>query len=183
MEQTTSANSIQDGEILQFVCFKLADEEYALDIKTVRGVIRVPHITPVPQMPDFCLGVINIRGNIVPVFDLRRRFGLFEKGTDSFTKIIVINVDNLMVSIIVDEIMENIKMEGSKIDPSPAVKMKIERACVKGIGELEDRMLIILDMIKLHEFIKSDIKAGVSGPYPEGGLNTEKGDMNPGGQG
>ena len=103
-------------EVQQFVCFKLADEEYALDIHYVQEVIRVHQITPVPQMPAFCLGVINIRGTVMPVFDLRRLFHLQEREFDSLTKILVATVDNVAISMIVDEILENVKLEIDHMD-------------------------------------------------------------------
>ncbi len=151
-------DTLKQGAVGQFVCFKLVEEEYAIDITYVREVIRVTRITPIPQMPRFCLGVINIRGNVVPVFDLRIRFGLSEKPFNNLTKILVASVDQIMISVVVDEILENIKLEMSQIDPAPSVKMKVEKECVMGIGELEGRMITILDLAKTHEFIMKDIK-------------------------
>lgn len=150
------ADKDEQQKVEQFVCFKLASEEYAFDIKCVQEVIRVPRITPVPQMPDFCLGVINIRGNVVPLFDLRRKFHLTEKPFDSNTKILVAAIDNMLISMVVDEILDNIKLESAQIDPAPTVRMKIERDCIRGLGELEGRMIAILDLGKIHEVIKKD---------------------------
>ncbi|MCA9400446.1 MAG: chemotaxis protein CheW [Candidatus Omnitrophica bacterium] len=146
-------------DIQQFVCFKLSDEEYALDINIIREVIHVPSITPVPQMPEFCLGVINSRGNVIPLFDLRKKFNLPDKGFDRNSRILVAAVDNIIVSIVVDEVLDNIKFEASQIDPAPSIKMQIERECINGLGKLEGRMIVILDMIKLHEFIMTEINS------------------------
>ena len=144
---------MQKDEVKQFVCFKLANEEYAIDIHCVQEVIRIPAITKVPQMPDFCLGIINIRGNVNPVFDLRRLFKLEEKEFDNKTKILVANIGETTISMIVDEILENIKLEAGHIDPAPSIKMNIDRDCIHGIGELEGRMIVIMDLSRIHEHV------------------------------
>lgn len=148
-----------DKEALQLVCFMFADEEYAVDIISVQEVIHAQRITAVPQMPEFTLGVINIRGNIIPVFDLRRKFGLREKTFDGDTKMIVVNVKGAQICFVVDAILDNVKLQVSSIAPPPLVKMKIKRECIRGIGKFEDRMIIILDLEKLNESILEDIKA------------------------
>ena len=161
MDDVVMQESRKSTDILQLVCFKLADEEYAIDITRVQEVIRVQTITPVPQMPDFVLGVVNIRGSVVPVFDLRRKFKLAEKEFDSNTKILVVNVNNILHSVIVDEILDNIKLESSSIDPAPSVKMQISRECVLGVGLRENRMIVLLDIDRINEEINNDIQ-GVS---------------------
>lgn len=143
---------------MQLVCFKLADEEYAVEITKVQEVLRLQKITPVPQMPHFVLGVLNIRGAIVPVFDLRKKFGLAEKAPDIQTKIVMVEVDDAVMSFIVDKIMDTIRVDVSRIDPSPNVKMKMERDCVKGVGVFDKRMVIILDVGKVHRHINEAIR-------------------------
>lgn len=146
------------GEVQQFVCFKLAEEEYAVDIRLIQEVIKIPKITPIPQMPEFCLGVINCRGNIIPVFDLRKKFHLSDKPFDSNTRLLVALIDNVAVSVVVDEVLDNIKFNMAQLDPAPTVKMKIEKEYIRGLGELKDRMIIILDLIKMHDFVKNEIR-------------------------
>ena len=85
---------------LELVCFTLANEEYAVDIKHVQEVIKVPKITKIPQLPDFVLGAINIRGNIVPVFDLRRQFQLAEKPLDSQSKLLVLKLGGGLIEAV-----------------------------------------------------------------------------------
>ncbi|HOX23036.1 MAG TPA: chemotaxis protein CheW, partial [Elusimicrobiales bacterium] len=133
--------SVSTGEVMQLVCFKLAQEEYAVDITRVQEVIKVQRITPVPQMPQFVLGVINIRGSIIPVFDMRKLFKLPEKAFDDLSKILVLKHDNVVISIVVDQILDNIKIERSNIDPAPEVRMKIERECIYGLGEIGELSL------------------------------------------
>jgi len=144
-------------EVQQFVCFKLADEEYAMDIQCVQEVIRVKRITPVPQMPEFCRGVVNIRGNVIAIFDLRKVFHLPEKPLDEASKFLITKVDDVMMGLIVDEILDNIKLEPAEIDPTPTVKMKIEKECVKGLGSLEGRMIVIIDLSVVHNNISTII--------------------------
>jgi len=146
-------------EVMQLVCFKFADEEYAVDITHVREVVRVQRITPIPQMPEFTLGVINIRGFIIPVFDLRKKFGLQENSFDDKTKLLIADIDGDQISFIVDEILDNIKVGLSIIDPSPNVRMQIKRECIRGVAQLENRMIIILDLDKLNIDVNEDIKA------------------------
>jgi len=148
---------VSNAPITQLVCFRLADEEYAVDITNVQEVIRIQNVTTVPQMPDFALGVINIRGNIVPVFDLRTLFQLPRKEFDELSKILVVSLNGAMFSMIVDQILDNIKIETSHIDPAPDVKMKMERECISGLGHIGDRMIIILDLLKVNGVINDEI--------------------------
>jgi len=146
MEQKQYHRSEAAGDrMVQLVCFKLADEEYALEITRVQEVIKFQAVTPVPQMPSFVLGVVNIRGNVIPVFDLRDKFGLPSREFDQNTKILVVDFGGVMVSVVVDEILDNIKVPNSCIDETPGVKLKIDRECVAGLALIDDRMVIILD--------------------------------------
>ena len=145
------------SEVLQLVCFKLAEEEYAVDITSVQEVIRVSALTPVPQMPDFVLGVINVRGSIIPVFDLRKEFRLPEKEMDDQSKIIILNVRDVSFGIIADNILDNVKLDKNLVDPAPEVKLRMNRECIKGLGEIGKRMIIILNLAKVSEVINSAI--------------------------
>ncbi len=145
------------SEVLQLVCFKLAEEEYAVDITSVQEVIRVSALTPVPQMPDFVLGVINVRGSIIPVFDLRKEFRLPEKEMDDQSKIIILNVRDVSFGIIADHILDNVKLDKNLVDPAPEVKLRMNRECIKGLGEIGKRMIIILNLAKVSEVINSAI--------------------------
>lgn len=157
MEEINQSSGVVSGERQQLVCFKLADEEYAIKITDIQEVIRVQRITPLPQMPEFVLGVINLRGYVISVFDLRKKLHLPAKGFDNKTKIVVAKIDERMFSMIVDEILENVTLEQNQIDPAPTVKMKINRECVLGLGELEGRMITILNLEKIHEEVSAEI--------------------------
>ena len=149
--------------IKQFVCFKLANEEYAIDIQLIQEVIKIPKITDIPQMPQFCLGVINSRGNIIPVFDLRRKFKLPDKEFTSETRILVASVDNTVISLVVDKVLDNVKFDMADIDPAPSVRMNIDREYIQGLGELEGRMIIILGLEKMHEHMMQEIASYTAG--------------------
>ena len=146
-------------ETIQLVNFKLSGEEYAIDICNIQEVIRTQKITPVPQMPDFVLGVINIRGNVIPLFDLRIKFGLTLSEFTDNTKFIVINIDNNAIGIVVDEILDNIKLHTSHIDPAPTAKLKMSKEYIKGLGLVEKRMIVILDPEKINEGINNEIES------------------------
>lgn len=143
--------------IVQLVCFKLGGEEYAFDIMDIQEVVRVQEMTHIPQLPDFVLGVLNLRGNIISVFDLRKKLHLPVKPYDNNTKIVVAKVDESIFSMVIDEILENVTMERSGIDPAPNVKMKISRDCIAGLGALEGRIITILDLGRIHDEIKKEL--------------------------
>lgn len=159
MKPTTLPSTEQAGQLLQLVCFNLADEEYGIDINCVQEVIRVQRITPIPQMPPSVLGVINIRGNIVPVFDLRRQFGLPEKPFGEATKILVMRLGKITLSIIVDRILDNLKLEAPQIDPAPEVRLKIDKECINGLGQTGDRMIIIINLAAIDRMLRKEIGA------------------------
>ncbi len=147
----------KEVEIKQFVCFKLANEEYAIDIQLIQEVVKIPKITDIPQMPSFCLGVINSRGNIIPVFDLRRKFRLPDREFTSETRILSASIDGTMISLVVDQVLDNVKFDMTQVDPAPSVKMNIDREYIHGLGELEGRMIVILDLLKMHEHMLKEI--------------------------
>jgi purine-binding chemotaxis protein CheW len=145
-------------ELLPLICFQLGDEQYALDIACVREVLRLAPVTRVPQMPDFVLGVINARGNIIPVFDFRRKFGLGGKALNEKAKIIVVDVRETPVCFVADELLDNVKIERSSIAPAPRGKLKIPQECVEGVSRLDERVILILDLDKMYESAQEDIR-------------------------
>jgi purine-binding chemotaxis protein CheW len=110
-------------------------------------------------MPYFSLGVINSRGVIIPVFDLRKKFHLSDKEFNSETRILVAAIDNETISFVVDKVLDNVKFDMAQVDPAPTVKMNIDREYVQGLGELEGRMIVILDLEKMHNHIMKEIES------------------------
>lgn len=134
---------------LQLVVFKLADEEYGVEIIQVQEIIRIMETTRVPKAPNFIKGVINLRGNVIPVIDLKKRFGLDESLVDDQTRIIVVEVQDYTVGMIVDCVSEVLRLANNAIEPTPPVFSNLNDDYVRGVGKLEDRLLILLDLDKI----------------------------------
>jgi len=138
-----------DDELLQLVTFKVADEEFGLDILKVQEIIRIMDITRVPRAPAFVDGVINLRGKVIPIIDLRRRFGMERREHDQQTRIIVIELDRLIVGFVVDSVSEVLRIPASTVEAPPSIVAGVDAEYISGVGKLEDRLLILLDLDKL----------------------------------
>ena len=139
----------QDDELLQLVTFSIGEEEFGVDILKVQEIIRTMEITKVPRAQDFVEGVINLRGKVIPIIDLRRRFGLDSKAHDKHTRIIVIEINNMIVGFVVDSVSEVLRIPASTVEPPPPVVAGLESEYISGVGKLHDRLLILLDLDKL----------------------------------
>lgn len=140
----------QSGEtIYQLVSFVVETEEFGVDILKVQEIIRTVEITRVPKSPDFVEGVINLRGRIVPVIDLRKRFGIEKKERDNETRIIVVELTDKVVGFLVDKVKEVIRVEKSIIEPPPELTTSINSNYITGVAKLQDRLLILLDLDKV----------------------------------
>lgn len=139
----------QDDELLQLVTFSIGDEEFGVDILKVQEIIRTMEITKVPRAPEFVEGVINLRGKVIPIIDLRRRFGLSSKAHDKHTRIIVIEINNMIVGFVVDSVSEVLRIPASTVEPPPPVVAGMESEYISGVGKLQDRLLILLDLDRL----------------------------------
>ncbi len=142
-------NQRKDDELLQLVTFSISEEEFGVDILKVREIIRTMEITKVPRAPEFVEGVINLRGKVIPIIDMRRRFGLPFKKHDSSTRIIVITMNDLIVGFVVDSVSEVLRIPVSTVEPPPPVVAGLESDYISGVGKLADRLLILLDLDKL----------------------------------
>jgi purine-binding chemotaxis protein CheW len=134
---------------LQIVGFRIGNETYGVRIGSVREIVRVPEITAVPSAPDSIEGVINLRGKIIPVMDLRKRFGLTEITTDKKNRILVVEVDNKLLGLIVNSASEVLKIPPSEIEAPGSVFADGESGYVTGVGKLKGRLIILLDISKL----------------------------------
>lgn len=137
----------------QYLSFKLDEEIYAMDIHTVREVLDFTQITKVPRMPDFMRGVINLRGGVVPVVDLRLKFGLPETAPDKETCIVIIEVvldgEETILGLLVDSVQEVMSLEPDQIDPPPRIGTRLKTEFIKGMGKKEDEFIIILETMKV----------------------------------
>lgn len=137
------------NDLRQFVVFKLGDEEYGVDILQVKTIERIMNITRVPKAPKFVEGVINLRGEVVPVIDLRKRFDLPAKERTDSTRIIIVNVDSITVGMIVDSASEVIHLSKEQIEAAPAIVGGIDSDYISGVGKIDERLLILLNLNKV----------------------------------
>jgi len=131
---------------IQLVAFFIGDEEYAVEIQYVREINRLVEITRVPRTPEFVLGVINLRGRVIPVIDLRVRFGLSKRENDDRSRIVVVEVKNQTIGLRVDSVSEVLRLPADTMDPPPNIISGREAECVKGVAKLENKLLILLDL-------------------------------------
>ena len=136
--------NVIEGET-QVVAFKLRKEEYGFNILNVQEIKGLTDITRVPFASDFIKGVINLRGSVLPVIDLKKRLGLQETEYTENTRIVIVKVDEVSVGMIVDAVTEVITLEGAHVDTSKAVDNESSRF-ITGIGKLDDRLIIMLDL-------------------------------------
>ncbi len=138
---------------MQYLTFKLGDEVFALDIDKVREVLDFGAITRVPRMPEFMRGVINLRGSVVPVVDLRLKFGMqqTEKTTDTCVIITEVSVDGEVTTLgaLADSVQEVLDLEPQHIEPAPRIGTMLRTEFIKGMGKQNDRFIMILDIDKI----------------------------------
>ncbi len=135
----------------QLVVFNLSGETYGVDISAVHEIIRMQSITNIPRTPDFVEGVINLRGRIIPVIDLRKRFGLEQGETTQLSRIIVVEVDGITVGMIVDAVSEVLRLPANSIEPPPPVISGVAVEYIHGVGKLDEQLIILLDLNKVLE--------------------------------
>jgi len=133
---------------LQFVGFRVGEQSYALPISTVREIVRPPEITPVPQSPEHVAGVMNLRGRIVPVIDLRKRFRQTIENSPK-TRALVIALDGKLIGLLVDSASEVLKIASEEIEPSPQLFGEDNERYVTGVAKHLGRLVILLDVSKL----------------------------------
>jgi len=140
-------NSIDQFE--QLVVFQLADEYYGVDIGAVNTIIRMQTVTTVPQTPRFVEGVTNLRGSIVPVIDLRKRFGLLAGEATKTSRIVVVEAAGMMIGMVVDAVAETLRLRTDDIEPPSPVICSLDSEYLRGIGKQNDRLVILLDLEKI----------------------------------
>jgi purine-binding chemotaxis protein CheW len=139
----------EDTQEDKFLTFFVNKEEFGIEIRHVTEIIGIQTITEVPDMPHYIKGVINLRGKVIPVMDVRLRFGVEERVYDDRTCIIVINIDEQPVGLIVDRVSEVLDIPKSEVEPPPNVKRGESSRFIKGMGKVEDRVKILLNEYQL----------------------------------
>lgn len=145
-----------DVDSTNLVTFRLGNGEYAIDIMQAKEIIKMEKITLIPNAPDFVEGVINLRGNIIPIIDLKKRFNLEETEGDKNTGIIIVQIDDIDMGIIIDSVSKVVSIDNSDIQPPPPMLAGIGQKYIKGVGKLEDKLLVVLDLGKLFSFEDDD---------------------------
>lgn len=134
---------------IQFVGFRLAEVDYAFEIRRIQEIILTRPITRIPQMPSWMEGLINLRGSVIPVVRLRSRFELPERSDDDDTRVIVLNIGTRTVGVVVDAVSRVMRISPDQIQPAPLTIDALDRAAIQGVARLEDRLVVILDVNRL----------------------------------
>ena len=136
-------------EVFQWVTFKLENETYGVNVMQVQEVLRYTEIAPVPGAPDYVLGIINLRGNVVTVIDTRLKFGLMPAEITDNSRIIIIEAEKQVVGILVDSVAEVVYLKASEIDDTPSVGTEESARFIQGVSNRKDDLLILVDLNKL----------------------------------
>ena len=148
IKSKAQAGAVGD-ELLQLVSFKIGGEEFGVNILQVQEINRMLEVTRVPNAPEYVDGVINLRGKVIPIIDLRRRFGMERKEHDKNTRIVVVELSGKVVGFVVDAVSEVLRIPKSVTEPPPSIVAGIEADYITAVGKLEDRLLILLDLEKV----------------------------------
>jgi purine-binding chemotaxis protein CheW len=140
---------IAEGSIIQLVSFVLEDVEYGVDILLVHEILRFPEITRLPNAPDFIKGVINLRGNVIPVVDVRKRFGFSQAKVTDLTRIIVIETNDKLTGLMVDNVHQVVRITQNNVDPPSELIEGVSEEYIWGIGRLKDRLIVILNLANI----------------------------------
>jgi purine-binding chemotaxis protein CheW len=131
------------------VSFNIGQEEFGLGIQSIQEINRMVEITRVPNSPDFVSGVINLRGKVIPIINLRKRFGFPPKENDKNTRIIVVELGNMVVGFVVDAVSEVLRIPKNITEPPPSIVAGIGSEYITAVAKLENRLLILLDLERI----------------------------------
>jgi purine-binding chemotaxis protein CheW len=137
------------SESTQVVSFKLGPEEYGVDIAQVQEINRMVAVTNVPRAPVFMEGVINLRGQLIPIIDLRTRFGMPRAEHTKNTRIVVTEISSKRVGMVVDSVSEVLRLPLDAIEPAPDMITGVDTEYIRGVGKIDDRLIILLDLAKI----------------------------------
>jgi purine-binding chemotaxis protein CheW len=143
----------KDTGMKTFLSFKLSEEVFAINVSKVINILEMSHITKIPKAPNYMKGVINLRGTVLPVVDLRIKFGLPEKEATVDTSIIVLSIDlngeSMLIGTLVDAVREVLELKVNEIAPSPTIGAKYNSGFIEGMWRLDEKFIMILDIDKV----------------------------------
>ena len=148
-EEVASQEEQVEAASVELLCFRVASEEYAISIMDIKEIIKPREVTEVPRMPAFVRGILSLRGNIIPIFDMRVRLGLSAAAAAERGRVVVVKRQGGFCGVLVDEVVQVVRIAQSGIEPPPVLLEGIDRDFVQGIGRVGGRMLILLDMEKV----------------------------------
>lgn len=148
-QQSRDERKVAPELMEHLVTFYLADEEYALDVRTVQEIIRMSETTHVPRAPQFIKGVINLRGRIIPVVDLKRKLELGEVAPSRLARIVVVKIRERLIGLLVDGASQVLKIPASSIEAAPEEILDVSASFIRGVAKLEKRLIILLDLHKI----------------------------------
>jgi purine-binding chemotaxis protein CheW len=152
----TGALEKRTDPVNQWVTFRLGEETYGVNVMQVQEVLRITEIAPVPGSPDYVVGIINLRGNVVTVIDTRKRFGLYPKDSDDSSRIVIIEAEDQVIGILVDSVAEVVELRSSEIESAPNVGNEESSRYIQGVTSRNGELLILVD---LNRFLSDEEKA------------------------
>ncbi|MBF0568322.1 MAG: chemotaxis protein CheW [Nitrospirae bacterium] len=135
--------------VLQLVTFTLGTEEYAIDILRVQEINRMTDITIVPNAPPFVEGVVNLRGKVIPVVSLRKKFEIEDRASDESSRVMIVDLQGVTIGLIVDAVSEVLRVSSDIVESTPPMSSNIDTEFIFGIAKLNDRLIILLDIDKM----------------------------------
>ncbi|EQB2597916.1 chemotaxis protein CheW [Aeromonas salmonicida] len=148
-EKRNIAQNLAEDEVLQWVTFQLENETYGINVMQVQEVLRYTEIAPVPGAPEYVLGIINLRGNVVTVIDTRSRFGMPSGDVSENSRIVIIEAEKQVIGIMVDSVAEVVYLRSSEIDAAPTVGTEESAKFIQGVSNRDGQLLILVDLNKL----------------------------------
>jgi purine-binding chemotaxis protein CheW len=133
----------------QLVIFELGEENFGIDIASVEGIVKLQEITRIPQSPEYMVGITNLRGSVLPVIDLQKRFGMPAQEKTNETRIMVANVEGVKIGMIVSAVSEVLTIEDKVIEPPPPMVSNINSEFIIGVAKIDKRLVILLDLAKV----------------------------------
>lgn len=142
---------------MQIVCFQIGKEEYGIEILKVQEILKLPKVTVLPKTADFIMGVIDLRGKVLPIIDLSKKFGIEDAKSYSTTRAIVVNIQGKEVALAIDSVSHVIRVDSSDIEPPPPIVKGISGRYITGIAKVGDDFVVILDINNI--FSKDEMAA------------------------